>query len=315
MRSIPLPGSELRIPRMTLGCEPLGGTDWGTIDLREVGEAVAYARDHGVTMFDTADVYGLGLSEERLADVLGPSRHSVTIMTKGGVRWDAPVDGRAKTRIDVTPDYLESALNASLKRLKIDRVPIYLIYAPSADTSVAPAIAFLEKMREQGKVLHYGLSNFSVAQLEESCRHGRPTFLQARHSLIHRAHEADLFPAAVRHGIHITTYGTLAQGLLSGKFQPGCRFEASDRRHRLPHFSDEEMPKYDALLHRLAEVAARHKCSVGQVSLAWASGVAGVTSIVAGAKSIRQVVENAAAFDIELPDSDRRYLESDLSAR
>jgi aryl-alcohol dehydrogenase-like predicted oxidoreductase len=310
MDTLPLPGSSLLVPKMTLGCEPLGGTDWGPLDWKEVGNAIAWARDHGITMFDTADVYGLGLSEERLAEVLGSSRHDLTIMTKGGVRWDTPVDGRAKTRIDISPSYLKSALEASLRRLRLDRIPVYLIYAPtSADMPIPPAMETLEKLRQDGKILHYGLSNFSATQLETATRYGAPTFLQARHSLIDRAHEFDLFPAAIRQGIMITTYGSLAQGLLSGKFSTTSTFERTDRRHRLPHFSPEQMPAHLALVERLKTLAARYQRTPAQIALAWASSKKGITSLVVGAKSIRQVAENSEAFAVALTFEDQQFLE------
>jgi len=136
---------------MAMGCELLGGADWGSVDLPGARDAIRCALEAGITVFDTADAYGLGRSEVELSSVLGGERHDVTIVTKGGLRWtDNPSGGRAKILRDSSCAYLSSAIDASLRRLRLDVIPIYLVHWPDLKTPLAETIACLEDARSVG---------------------------------------------------------------------------------------------------------------------------------------------------------------------
>src|ERR1035438_3561954 len=130
-----LGGSDVGISRIGFGCEQLGGTDWGDVAPRSVANAVRRALELGVNFFDTADTYGLGTSERALASALGDDRHAVIIATKFGVNWKSdPNGGRAKTYFDCSPKRVEEALEGSLRRLRIERIPLYFVHWPDPMT-------------------------------------------------------------------------------------------------------------------------------------------------------------------------------------
>src|SRR5690606_37356832 len=140
------------------GCEPLGGTDWGDIDLAECENAVRHAYERGVRFFDTADVYGLGASEERLSRALAGNRFEAMIATKGGVRWSSDEGGRARTWRDLDPAYLRGAVDDSLRRLRIDSIGLYYLHWPDERTDLRETLECLAEMKLSGKIQRIGLS-------------------------------------------------------------------------------------------------------------------------------------------------------------
>jgi aryl-alcohol dehydrogenase-like predicted oxidoreductase len=151
---------------LCFGCEPLGGTDWGGVDVAEIGLAIDHALDLGIDFFDTADVYGLGLSEERLAEALGTRRHDVVIATKGGVSWSRPGPQlRATVTYDSSPQYLRTAVENSLRRLRLDVLPIYYIHWPDPKTPIGATFAELEKLRSPKPVARRRCSTCSFPSM------------------------------------------------------------------------------------------------------------------------------------------------------
>src|SRR6185312_8099008 len=136
-------GDETALSRICFGCEPLGGMDWGEVDFNAVASAVERALELGVNFFDTAAVYGLGLSEERLAAILGRRRHDVVIATKGGLAWKIGRPGsRAIVSRDSSLPCLRHGVEASLRRLQLDRIPVYYIHWPDPNTEIRHAFEF-----------------------------------------------------------------------------------------------------------------------------------------------------------------------------
>jgi aryl-alcohol dehydrogenase-like predicted oxidoreductase len=292
----------LRVSPLALGCEPLGGTDWGAFDLAEAERAVARSAELGVNVFDTADVYGLGRSEEVLSRALGARRHDVVIVTKFGVNWRTePGSPRARTFFDATPGRVREALENSLRRLRIDRVPLYLVHWPDPDTPVEATMEALARCREEGKVAEVGVSNFPPALVERAHAVLPLAALELQYSLLDRAAEQDLLPLAGRLGIGVLAYGPLAQGMLSGKYGRASRFGADDRRHRLPHFAGERLEEAVAVVERLREEAERLGRTPAQLALRWVLEHPAVRCAIAGAKSPGQVEGNLGALGWEPP--------------
>src|SRR2546423_6992292 len=152
MEYVVLPNTDLFVSRLALGCEPLGGTDWGTVDERGAREAVLRAIDRGITLFDTADVYGLGRSERLLGEALGAAASRVVIATKCGINWRHDDAGRAKTFRDSSARRVIQALEESLRRLRIDCVPLYFIHWPDSTTPIGDTMEALLRGREAGKL-------------------------------------------------------------------------------------------------------------------------------------------------------------------
>ena len=141
--------TSLELPRFCMGSEALGGADWGDFDLNELTRVFSLAFERGVRFFDVADCYGLGQAEENLANALSGKRHEVIIATKGGVRWQCSKGGRAQTWIDLDVSYLEKALYASLKRLRLDCIPVYFLHHIPDEYDVRKISDFINKAKEK----------------------------------------------------------------------------------------------------------------------------------------------------------------------
>lgn len=284
--------------RVALGCELLGGADWGSVDLDEAIKAVRAALDAGVTVFDTADVYGLGRSEEVLARALGRELNDVVVITKGGVAWSDDAQGtRSRTRRDLTPTYLRAAVLASLRRLGVERIPLYLAHWPDGRHSAQDVVATMSELHEEGLVAAFGLSNFDVDELARLGLLGSVHAIEIEHSLLHP--QVGSLRTAKTHGVVSLTYGALAQGLLTGNYAPGHRFPPADRRHRLLHFNDHRH-SYDAVLKTLRAVAEASGRTQAQVAVRWALQSGPTDCVIVGARNPRQLADNLASLDAPL---------------
>lgn len=283
--------------KLCFGCEPLGGTDWGVVDVPEIRRAVARALELGVNFFDTAAVYGLGLSEQRLADVLGSKRHDMLIATKGGLSWnELQPSGRACIRRDSSRVALRQGVEDSLRRLRLERISLYYIHWPDPETDIRATFEFLMELREEGKILHIGCSNFEASQLRAACEVAKVSFAQLPLNLLGEGPSAEMQAALDDHGVGIVAYNVLASGLLTGKYHAQSRFSADDRRSRLPIFQGD---RYRQALARVAEIqplAVKAGLSVAQYSICRALERPGVVATILGIKSIGQLEENWAAF-------------------
>src|SRR5690348_16088167 len=159
-------GNGVPLSRICFGCEPLGGTDWGEVDVSAIADAVEAALEAGINFFDTAAVYGLGLSEERLSAILGERRHDVVIATKGGLTWTmGAAGGRATVSRDSSLRELQLGVEGSLRRLRLEWLPVYYIHWPDPRTELRYSFEFLMKLKAEGRIGRIGCSNFSAAQI------------------------------------------------------------------------------------------------------------------------------------------------------
>ena len=291
----------LTVTPLALGCEALGATDWGAVDPRQLHAAVRCALDCGIAVFDTADVYGLGRGEEQLSLALGEDRHRVTIVTKGGVRWATPAPGaRAKTRRDASAAYLRSALEHSLRRLRVDAIPLYLVHWPDPDTPVGETLECLEQARVAGKIQAYGLSNVGFPQVQAARAVAGVAAVEGPLSLL--SPDAALRELAGARGLGLTTltYGTLAQGLLTGDYSAQSVFDATDRRHRLRHFAPDAWAGHRPLLDEVAAIASEIGRTAAQVSIRWVMDSGVSSTAIVGAQSPDQVLDTVAALSWSL---------------
>ncbi len=272
-----------------MGCELLGGTDWGAVDEDAAIAAVRTAVDLGVTVFDTADVYGLGRSESVLARALGRDMSKVVVITKGGIAWSRDQESRALTRRDLSPQHLRSAVEGSLRRLRIEQIPLYLAHWPEPGRSVEDVVASLATLKDLGLIGAYGLSNFAFEQLKQASSQSPIDAIEIQHSLVnpHTALAQAFAPTTT-----VLTYGALGQGLLTGKYPPGHEFPVTDRRHRLEHFR--RAHQYRELLGILQTVAAEADITPAQAAIRWTLASAPNITVV-GARNPEQVRNNVIA--------------------
>ena len=306
MESFQLARSNLRVSRVGLGGCPLGGHGWGQVDDAESHHAVERAYDLGVNFFDTADVYGLGHSEELLRKALGRRRRDVVIASKFGVRWDSA----GKTWKDASPAYLRTALEASLRRLGLECIPLYYVHWPDAKTPIEDTMAELERCRRAGKIHAIGVSNFSAAQLQKACQVVPIAALQLQYSLVDRESATEVLNVASQHDVPFVTWGSLAQGLLTGKYDETASFDTNDRRHRYENFCGDKFHRNLKTVALLKQSSLRINRSPAQIAIRWVLDSTNVGTVLFGAKRASQVEENLAALDWRLPENEYRLLEA-----
>ena len=290
--------SDVDVSAIALGCWGLCSDPmWGETDEREALATVRAAVDRGITLFDTAEAYGAGQSEERLGKALKGIRDRVVVATKVSTK-------------NCAPDDLARSCEASLRRLQTDSIDLYQIHWPmTAGLSLEAALSAMSRLRESGKIRIIGVCNFGVANLAEIPDPSLIVSDQLPYSLLWRALEFEILPRCGALGIGTLTYSTLLHGLLSGKYRSADEFPPDRARTR--HFSRRRpQTRHGAegleeltfgTIRRIQALCDEAQVPMAKAALAWAVGRPGVTSVLAGARSPAQVAENAAAGEGAAP--------------
>src|SRR3954470_21289329 len=307
--------SGLRVSTITLGTMGFGGTGWasavGQIDVEGARHQIALARDAGVNLFDTADVYSEGLSEQILGEALGKDRDDVLIATK--VRGDmgpGPNDG------GLSRHHIVRACEASLRRLRTDHIDLYQVHEWDGQTPLEETIAALDDLVRSGKVRYVGASNYAAWQLMKALgvaeRDGRQRFVsqQIHYTLQAREAEYELVPIAVDQGVGIMVWSPLAGGLLSGKYRRDQPMPEGSRQ--LTDWNEPPVRDENGLhdiVDALVEIGEAHGVSAAQVAIAWVLDRPGVTTVVLGARTEEQLSDNLAAAELTLTEAERARLD------
>jgi aryl-alcohol dehydrogenase-like predicted oxidoreductase len=291
-----------------------GGDMWGATEDADVVAAMRRAFELGVTWYDTADAYGWGHAEELVAEAFEGRRDEVFIATKVGIRPEG---------FSLKPDYIAKACEASLQRLRTDRIDLYQIHWPGdRNTPLEDSWGAMASLQDAGKVRFIGVSNFRVKHLErcEPIRHVDSN--QPEYSMLIRDADDEVIPWCAEQGTGVVTYGSLAYGLLTGKFSADAQFEESDWRSgsmgiqyfdRL--FAKRAFQRHLVTVGRLKEVASSVGISVAQLAIGWILRTEAVTSAIVGAKRPSQIEETAAAGDVALDTATLREIDSILQMR
>ncbi len=300
MEYITLKNSDLRVSRLCMGGCPMGGYGWGAVDEQLLLEAVHTALDEGVTFFDTADTYGLGQSERTLARALGTKRKDVVIASKFGVRVE-----NGRTFYDNSPEYMEAAVCASLERLHTDYIDLYQIHYRDGKTPLSAVVEKLEQMKSRGLIRAYGLSNIFAADIPEiQDTVSRFASFQDEYSLACRIHEKDILKIKDSLGLTPMTWGSLGQGILTGKYDRNCSFGSDDRRSReiYVNFHGEKLERNLKIVEELRRISVATGRSVAAVAIRFILDYLPESVVLAGAKKPKQVISNAEAMDWHLTD-------------
>jgi aryl-alcohol dehydrogenase-like predicted oxidoreductase len=311
-----LGSSGLRVSTITLGTMGFGGTGWaspiGHLDVDAARRQIDMARDAGVNLIDTADVYSNGLSEEILGEALGRNRDDVLIATKvrGGM-GEGPNDG------GLSRHHIIRAAEASLRRLGTDYIDLYQLHGWDGSTPLEETLAALDDLVRSGKVRYIGASNFSgwhlMKALCASDKQGFERFAsqQIYYSLQSRDAENELVPITLDQGLGILVWSPLAGGLLTGKYRRGQDAPEGSRRFEgwsEPPIYDEDR-LYDTI-EVLVEIANDRDASATQVGLAWTLAKPGVTSVIVGARTEEQLNDSLRSADLKLTDAEIARLDN-----
>ena len=309
--------TELRVSALGFGCWEIGGT-YGRIDESEFQRAVAQAIDSGITCFDTAEAYGMGVSEEALARALGGRRNDIVIATKFGVGYEEMPNRRDSSRARVL-----ASIDKSLRRLRTDHVDIYLVHWPDPNTPLNETMAALDDIVRQGKARYIGVSNFRLAQIEEAMRLHRIDVVQYAWNMFDRRMQTEIFPYCVAQQIAVMAYGSLAYGMLSGSFDAGMQFEESDWRSKAGNlgslnlfrtlFGPEYFPRNIAAVEELKPLAAKYGKSLPQFALRWTLSNPVVGTALVGFRAPAEVSENLGALGWEISKADMAEVDAILA--
>jgi aryl-alcohol dehydrogenase-like predicted oxidoreductase len=311
--------SGLRVSTITLGTMGFGGTGWATpvgqIGVDGAREQIALARDAGVNMIDTADVYSSGLSEEILGEALGTAREDWLIATKARMpTGDGPNDA------GLSRHHIIRAAEASLRRMKTDYIDLYQVHEWDGQTPLEETLTALNDLVRSGKVRYVGCSNYAAWHLMKAlaisdARHlDRFVSQQIHYTLQMRHAETELVPVALDQGLGILVWSPLAGGLLSGKYRRGVTPPAGSR-----HLTDwSEPPVHDEdklydIIETAVKIGESHNVSAAQVSLAWLLTKPAVSSLIVGARTTDQLRDNLAAAELRLSAGEIAALD-DVSA-
>ena len=284
--------SKKNISRICFGCEALGGEDWGSFDLSELQEGIEKSIDLGLNFFDTADVYGLGLSEKRLSEILGPRRHDFIIGTKGGIEWKKTSISRADTKKNSSPEYIKDCVDKSLKRLRVDVLPIYYIHWPDPSTKISKTFEALQGLIDKEKIRYLGCSNFNLDQIRQAMEVADISFIQMPVNILNSPLPHSFSEFCKSNSIKIVAYNTLASGLLSGKYHRESIFPKNDRRSRLDSFQGTNLEKFSQEVGRLKLKADKENLTISQYSIKEALRNQNIESVIVGIKNKEQAIEN-----------------------
>jgi len=287
-----------------VGAWAAGGVEWGRQDEKDSIDAIKCAVAQGVNWVDTAPTYGLGFSEELVGRAIAqlPPSERPMVFTKCSRVWD--VGGAVRS--ELSPASLRRECEASLARLGVDVIDVYQIHQPAPEADLEQGWETLIRLRDEGKVRHIGVSNFSVAQLERLRRIEPVESLQPPYSLIDRRIEGMVVPYCRRHEIGVIVWSPLMRGLLAGHLSRDAiaTLPPNDTRRDESEFQEPRLSRNLALVQRLRRVARRHGRTPAQVAIAWTLRDPVVTGAIVGMRSAEQAESIAAAATIELDDDD-----------
>ncbi|MCR4660969.1 MAG: aldo/keto reductase [Clostridia bacterium] len=280
----------------------MGGYGWGDTQEQDFIDAINVALDNGVNFFDTADTYGLGQSEITLAKGLGNRRKDVIIESKFGVRI---IDG--KTIYDNSPKYIEEALEATLKRLNTTYVDIYTIHYRDEVTPLSVVVEKLIELREKGKIRYFGLSNIKDRDIDELKKYkGLFVNCQDEFSLACRKNEKALSKIEALCDVTPMTWGSLGQGILTGKYNADSKFDKNDRRSRdiYVNFHGEKLLQNLKIVEYLKQVASNHNKSIAACAIRFILDYFPNSVVLAGVKKPSQLLSNIEAMGWHLTNEE-----------
>lgn len=265
VETLTIQGISRPVSRIALGTWAIGGWMWGGSDEPKAIATIRSAVERGINLIDTAPVYGFGNSEEIVGKALEGIRDKAVIATKVALDWND--DGPFR---NATPARIRQEIEDSLRRLKTDHIDLYQVHWPDPLTPIDETARELEKLRQEGKVLALGVSNFSPEQMDAFRDVAPLATVQPPYNLFERDIEKDVLPYAKDHGLAVLAYGALCRGLLAGKMSPSTRFDGDDLRKVDPKFQSPRFEQYLAAVAALEDYArARHDKTVLALAIRW----------------------------------------------
>jgi aryl-alcohol dehydrogenase-like predicted oxidoreductase len=303
--------SNLEVSALGLGCMGLSFGYGPPVEKKEGISLIRAAVEHGVTFFDTAEIYGPYTNEELVGEALAPFREQVVIATKFGFKID-PHTGK-QVGLDSRPEHIKEVADASLKRLKSNVIDLFYQHRVDPDVPIEDVAGAVKDLIRQGKVKHFGLSEAGVQTIRRAHAVQPVTALQSEYSLWFREPEKEVIPTLEELGIGFVPFSPLGKGFLTGKINENTKFESSDFRNIVPRFSVEARKANQSVVDVLKKLAEQKKVTPAQMALAWLLAQKPWIVPIPGTTRLARLEENIGAVSVKLTSDDLREIESAVS--
>jgi aryl-alcohol dehydrogenase-like predicted oxidoreductase len=309
MQTRELGRSGLRVSALGLGCM---GLSYGYGPATDRTEAIALLRaavEQGVTFFDTAEAYGPFLNEELLGEALAPFRDQLVIATKFGFK-----DGHADAGLDSRPERIRAVAEASLSRLKTDRIDLFYQHRVDPNVPIEDVAGTVKDLIAEGKVKHFGLSEAGVDAIRRAHAVQPVAALQSEYSLWWREPEQAVLPVLEELGIGFVPFSPLGKGFLTGAINVGTQFAADDFRNSVPRFAAEARQANQVLVDRISAIAADKRATPAQIALAWLLARKPWIVPIPGTTRLHRLTENLGAAAVVLSEADLQQISAALDS-
>jgi aryl-alcohol dehydrogenase-like predicted oxidoreductase len=312
MQLRPLGNSDLHITPLGIGAWAIGGSGWngsmGPQKEEDSVPAIQAALDYGLNWIDTAALYGLGHSEEVVAQALCGRSQKPYVFTKCERVWDS--NGNVSASLQA--DSIRRECEGSLRRLQTDVIDLYQIHWPEPDADIEEGWTELAQLKEEGKVRHIGVSNFSVAQMKRAQAIAPITSLQPPYAAVRREIEEEILPFCAQQNIGVIVYSPMYAGLLTGSMtrERVANFLPEDWRRNLPGFQEPALSRNLQVVDVLREIGKQHGRSPGEVAIAWTLNHSAVTAAIIGFRSPQQFTGIVGAAEFRLTRAEIAEIEN-----
>ena len=280
--------TDFNISEITFGCWELGGEKWEKTSDEENIKVLRTALDSGINIFDTAVNYGNGHSEKVVGLALNERRKECIIATK--VKPE-----------NLKPSDVRIPCEESLKRLKTDYIDVLYIHWPNKEIPLKDTLSEFNKLKDEKLIKSIGVSNFSIEQLKEAAIYSQIDVLQLEYSLLQRGLEDEIMPYCIENSIGLTSYSSIAKGILTGVYHLGIlNLKSEDFRSTRRLFLPDHLEKEKELIYLIKEIAEAKNIEMSQVAVSWLLHQKGLSSAIVGTQSIKHLLENIKAAEIEL---------------
>ena len=303
-------GNGLEVSALGLGCMGMNHGYGKPADRQDMISLLHVAVERGVTLFDTAEVYGPFINEELVGEGLAPFKGRVVIATKFGFRIGA---SGGQSGVDSRPEHIREVAEASLRRLKIETIDLFYQHRVDPDVPIEDVAGAVRDLIRAGKVRHFGMSEASAQTIRRAHAVQPVTALQSEYSLWWREPEAEILPTLEELGIGFVPYSPLGRGFLTGKMTAGTTFDKTDFRANLPRFQPEAMAANQALVDLLSVIATRKHSTPAQIALAWLLARKPWIVPIPGTTKLARLEENIGAASLELTPQDIRDIDDAAS--
>lgn len=303
-------GNDLEVSSLGLGCMGMSFAYGPAHDKKEMVSLIRAAVELGITFFDTAESYGPFVNEELVGEALAPIRDKVIIATKFGFKFNN--EGKI-IGVDSRPEHIKEVADASLKRLKTDRIDLFYQHRVDPDVPIEDVAGAVKDLINEGKVKHFGLSEAGIKTIRKAHSVQQVTALQNEYSLWWRKPEEEIFPMLEELGIGFVPFSPLGRGFLTGKINENTKFDATDMRNSLPRFTAEARKANQVLVEMITRIAGQKKATPAQIALAWLIAQKPWIVPIPGTTNLNRLKENIGAMNVkfsaeELREIDNAYL-------